>query len=222
MFIPGRLSRTTLGDVLAGLGRLEATGYLRLEELPPSGLVHRLEFYDGRLTQVSSPFGVALGTLLSGGEQDWLVPEGRLSLGEEWVHSGRASADAVRDALREQRAARLEYLFGLKEARLSFHPQREAPVGGVAVEPLAFPELVSGRRRFMVRDAGQPADTRRSMILETLGLGPNATRDDVRAAFRQLARSLHPDSSRSLGTEERAQLNQRFARVSSVYHELIA
>jgi hypothetical protein len=57
--------------------------------------------------------------------------------------------------------------------------------------------------------------------LELLGLGPHATLKDVRAAYRRLARELHPDLHPGAVGDERAQLEARFRAVHEAYRRLV-
>lgn len=54
-----------------------------------------------------------------------------------------------------------------------------------------------------------------------LELKRGASRDEVRAAFRRLARRLHPDACVAAPSAMRERAAQRFARLSSAYHELM-
>ncbi|HET7135299.1 MAG TPA: DnaJ domain-containing protein, partial [Casimicrobiaceae bacterium] len=48
----------------------------------------------------------------------------------------------------------------------------------------------------------------------TLGVGRDATADQIKAAYRKLARKYHPDVSKEAGTEE------KFKEVSEAYETL--
>lgn len=50
---------------------------------------------------------------------------------------------------------------------------------------------------------------------QILGVTPDATREQIRAAYRKLARTHHPDAT---GTPESA---QRFARISTAYEQML-
>jgi DnaJ domain len=216
MLIPGRLGRTTLGDVLGGLLRLEVTGTLELCELPPSSRRHLIELTEGRVSSVRSDVGASLAVLLGDGTFQASVP-GRTAA-ELWVEGG-VPKQVVQSALDKQRRARLEYLFALPDARLAFHPRAVQSGAGLPLPELGPREVLSGRRRYAERPSGESPS--RSKRLETLGLPPDATLEDVRRAFREIARSLHPDQLGGVEREERERLARRFAQISAVYHELV-
>ena len=53
--LPGRLERSTLGDVLGALYRSGATGALRLDEAGPQGSQHVIYLRDGLIANIDSP-----------------------------------------------------------------------------------------------------------------------------------------------------------------------
>jgi hypothetical protein len=57
--------------------------------------------------------------------------------------------------------------------------------------------------------------------LEVLGLGPEATLKEVRAAYRRLARELHPDLHPGAAGDERARLEARFRALHEAYRRLV-
>lgn len=64
-----------------------------------------------------------------------------------------------------------------------------------------------------------PFDARRAL---TAHLGPDYTAVELRRAYRQLARRIHPDRHQHLGESERARLTREFADLSAQYQELLA
>jgi hypothetical protein len=220
MLIPGKLSRTSLGDVLGGLARLEASGRLELVELPPSRHVHWIELRAGQIASVLSPVGPSLLRMLGNGSARPLAV-GRTAA-EAWLDSGH-SEPMVREALEQQRRMRLEYLFALRDARLGFRALSPVGLTGLELRNLSPTEVLPGRQRHSprVHHAG-PVAPPREHLLGTLGLASGASPEDVKRAFRDLARRLHPDARPASATpEERARLAQRFAQVSRAYHELV-
>jgi hypothetical protein len=65
-------------------------------------------------------------------------------------------------------------------------------------------------------------DDPRRRALSTLGLGPRASKEDVRRAFRRLAIDLHPDRHATASAATRDRNAARFAEVSAAYHLLVA
>jgi hypothetical protein len=56
VYLPGRLSRSTLGDLLGALHRHRVTGVIELRELSESsGLCHRIALVQGLVAQVDTP-----------------------------------------------------------------------------------------------------------------------------------------------------------------------
>jgi hypothetical protein len=62
---------------------------------------------------------------------------------------------------------------------------------------------------------------RQAAAMRTLGLCGLADRQDVKRAYRKLARQLHPDLNRALDQARKRQNEQRLATVNSAYRELM-
>ena len=56
---------------------------------------------------------------------------------------------------------------------------------------------------------------------ETLGVGRDASEDDIRRAYRRLARALHPDLQPHSDADRRRALERRFAEVTAAYETLV-
>jgi hypothetical protein len=246
MNLPGRLRLTTLGDVLGALHRSGASGILELGE--DRGVTHRVYWTAGMITQVDTDlFRERLGDLLAG--QGFLgagalarlarrlLEAPRRRAGEILIEEGFVSPDLVSAGLRRQLRNRLDALFRLKDAQLTFRVPRprEAPQ-----TPLSPQEFLHGRPRARARarasaaaassTAGQapseaPPSPRvphgaRVRAYATLGLLPGADRATIQRAFRRLASNLHPDRFPNADSSERARLLSRFAELSAAYHSL--
>jgi DnaJ-like protein len=219
--LPGSLERSTLGDVLGALHRERVTGTLLLHELS-SGREHRhvIVWRDGLIHHVETTRRRAPGV---GGPGH--------SAAADWTRSGAASSELLE---------RLELLFELERARLSFRVMGPRPPQTPA--PLGPNQFLHGRRRS--RDAAgtarprppeaeapprpraegprrPPADTLRVQALRLLGLEGEPRADDVRAAFRRMARQWHPDRHPDVSEPIRAALGRRFAQISGAYEHLI-
>jgi hypothetical protein len=251
MQLPGRLSASTLGDLLGALHRARTTGTLELTEVrgprgrTVPGRVHRVHLRDGLVAAVETslpvpPIGEVLRRLgrIGEGAQRLLVARigagDRRAAGEILAASGLASGEAVHAALRAQLAARIEALFALEEATVAFRTAR--PLGPAArVVPLGPGDFLHGRAR--ARDRGResaPADAEprsearpvvedaRARARSLLGIERGAAADDVRRAFRRLARSLHPDRAAAAPMEEQRRRAARLAELSAAYHLLVA
>jgi hypothetical protein len=203
--LPGSLERSTLGDVLGVLHRERVTGTLWLDEVS-CGREHRhvIVWRDGLIHQVETTRRRSPGAVASG-----------CRAAPDWTQSGTPSS-----ALLE----RLEALFELERARLSFRVMGPRPAQAPA--PLRPSEFLHGRRRS--RDAAAAPPPRRSEMepsraqsLRLLGLQGEPRADDVRAAFRRMARQWHPDRHPGVSEPTRAALGRRFAQITGAYEHLI-
>jgi len=244
MKLPGRLRLTTLGDVLGEIHRAGASGVLELTD--ERGAIHRVFWADGMITQVDTElFRQRLGDLLAG--QGFLgaralarlarrlLEAPRQRAGEILIEEGFVSSDLVSAGLRRQLRQKLESLFQLKDAQLTFRvPRPHEPHR----TPLSPGEFLHGRPRARPRaraathdkaggaTASEPSSAvsappgARSRAYATLGLLPGADRASIQQAFRRLALSLHPDRFPNAHPSERARLLSRFAEISAAYHAL--
>jgi hypothetical protein len=245
MQLPGRLRLTTLGDALGALHRAAASGVLELTE--DRGATHRIHFVQGAIIDVETGlFRQRLGDLLAG--QGFLGARALARLarrlleaptrraGEILVEEGLASSELISAGLRRQLRHKLDALFQLRDAQMTFRVPRPRAAGAA---PLSPGEFLHGRPRKRARTqaqvaAGSPepppasAPAPRAMphglrtrAYATLGLLPGADRATVQQAFRRLARSLHPDRHPDANPSERARLLSRFAELSAAYHALV-
>jgi DnaJ-domain-containing protein 1 len=65
------------------------------------------------------------------------------------------------------------------------------------------------------------ADPRRLAALRLLGIAAAADPEDVKRAYRRLARALHPDLQPGVDAERRRALERRFAEVTAAYEALV-
>lgn len=66
-----------------------------------------------------------------------------------------------------------------------------------------------------------PPDPRRAAALRLLGVDAAADLDEVKRAYRRLARALHPDLHPELDDQRRRTLERRFAEVTAAYDTLV-
>lgn len=227
MQLKSRLGRTTFGDVLGTVHRAGASGVLEIHE-PTSGRTHRVHFSEGKVIQVdldgaSTPL---LTILRERGALDAELPRRTLLramashrlVGDVLVSDFHVDKSVVDAALRRQILERLAKLEALKDGHLSFRvavrPPRNATAG------LDGKEFLPGRKRH--RDTATPAPPK--LVDDTpfriLGLSQQASLAEVRAAYRSLAKTLHPDLHPNASVEERAALGQRLARATEAYRAL--
>lgn len=217
MLLPGQLKDTTLGDLLGSLFRERATGFLELRE--SSGAVHRVEVREGKVHGVETERQAPrLGELLSVQE---LPPcdEGRL--GETLIAHGLVSHLQLEKALHRQMLARLEQLYSVADAAIRFRAPRPRADDPTLPQPLETHEFLEGRPRKRMPEASVSPRRAAQGALSVLGLGPNASKEDIRAAFRELAAAHHPDRHPGADSTARAHLFRRFAAISKAYHCLI-
>lgn len=228
----------TLGDVLGAIFRARATGTMALRETAgaSAGREHRVRFARGCVSSVSGPPGSpTLGDVLR--HRGLLSPTGvrtleakvrerpRPRVGEILVRERLVASEAVAAALRAQARARLEALFRVSEATVSFRDDADCAQGEAVLPPA---EYLRGRPRARDRRARAGATASRTTrvadarttALRTLGLPVDATDSDVHAAFRRLAGLLHPDRHPDASVAERATISARFASISAAYHTL--
>jgi hypothetical protein len=236
MKLPGRLRSTTLGDVLGALHRASATGTLELAE--DRGRTHRVYLVEGLVAAVeveeaTAPLAEILRRERAADEQVLRQSvlralTSRRLVGEVLVDDFCVAPSVVGRALRQQILARLTLIERLADARISFRVAVRAPRGALgsrAGGPLGPTEFLHGRRRARER-AGHVAAARTPSTDEgawhVLGLEPGAQAEDIRRAYRRLARHLHPDLHPEATDEERRSLSVRFAEVSEAYRTLCA
>lgn len=250
MQLPGRLSASTLGDLLGALHRGRATGALELVETASArgttvpGRTHRIQLVDGLVVAVESDVPVPrIGEILRGQGRLDARTIGRLLVqlasgdarpaGAILVEDGGVPPELVDAALRTQLRAKLEPLYGLEDAVVRFRAPRAR--AGRRPTPLSPREFLDGRPRARdrvrgprsvpppePRDEAQVSDLDDDAARRALGLGPSAGRDEVRRAFRKLAARLHPDKLVAASDAERAKSAAELARLSAAYHRLVA
>jgi hypothetical protein len=232
--LPGLLAATTLGDLLGRLYRGGVNGVLELVERQGlgAGRSHRIHFDAGLIDEVETTLSAPrLGDVLV---REGTVSEQQLSrvellrnsagrIGETLVAERLVSPFAVREALHSQLELRLEALFALTDAFVRFHVRRGRRVDPNRPRPLSAREFLTGRPRKRGSDshAARTLSAAERGALRVLGLSPAANSGEVRSAFRQQAREIHPDRHPHASPERRAELLRRFAELSRAYHLLV-
>jgi hypothetical protein len=236
MNLPGRLTRTTLGDLLGMLHRAGASGVLELVEASGSraGKSHRVFLSGGLVDDVETdhehpPLGEllaregalsreALATLLRRMVE---TPERRA--GEILIAERLANEALIGAALRWQLRSRLETVFRLADGQVRFHVRRPPRRQSSAV--LTPREFLHGRRRARA-DGGSRAtghareQAQREAAFRVLGVDAGTDPTLVRQAYRRLAAVHHPDRHPQATAEELRDLVQRFTRISAAYRTL--
>jgi hypothetical protein len=79
----------------------------------------------------------------------------------------------------------------------------------------------SGRSKNRTRPPRAPEHSKTTSAREVLGVRPNASRDDITAAYRKMARMYHPDKVAGLGPEFGELAERRTKEINAAYAELI-
>jgi hypothetical protein len=148
MQLPGRLSASTLGDVLGTLHRGRTTGTLELIELSGSNGRHKIHLRDGLVVGLDTTHAVPrLGELLRQRELVGARALARLVLridagdrrpaGTILIEDAAVPPELVEQGLRAQLVAKLEPLYRMSDAALRFYPLR-ATDKSTPLAPSAF------------------------------------------------------------------------------------
>ena len=153
--------------------------------------------------------------------------------GEVLIDDFFISPAVVGSALRRQVVLRLAALESVSDARVAFRvalrPPRGALTGRHAAgpgrpswdAPLGPQEFLRGRRRARERAASQRSSPPVGTPHDVLGLPDGAAIDEVKRAYRRLARTVHPDLHPEATDAERRSLQSRFAALTDAYRSLI-
>lgn len=214
-----RLRDTTLGDVLGACHRARLDGSLELDDGTRRRVLHL------RCGQVCAVEGEppSFGELASARglvEPDAIEHTLRARpspqrIGQRLV-AARLLSTRARDALvQEQRALRLDALFGLEDAAITLSAMRPLPAGAAELPPMLPSRVLAGRPRRRARIAVSVDPSRRE-ALAVLGLGPDATASAIRERYRSLVLALHPDRDAARSPER----DQRLREVLSAWRSL--
>lgn len=251
MQLPGRLARTTLGDLLGRIYRASATGALELSITTPHAQKHRVHCNRGLVVGVELGLQTPpdrIGELLVreglASDEDIAYALTRQEIlgslaprhGELLVKLGIVSAEIRDAALRKQSRKRLDALFALVDGRdgeVRFHVgpgARPSARGENKMNaPLLPRDFLHGRRRARVKKHQAQAQItvpqltfERLKAMRVLGVAPSADEAAIRRAFRTAAARVHPDRHPDAPAAERARLHLELAELSAAYHLLCA
>jgi DnaJ-domain-containing protein 1 len=147
------------------------------------------------------------------------------SLAEQLVHQLAGVRVAIRPELAPEPADEADRRMLAAMA----HPRRLDQIWPLARTPrfrllafLHFLRAVDALDAVGVAAPVRPVDDRRAAALRLLGVTDGAAHDDVKRAYRRLARALHPDLQPDANAEHRRTLERRFAEVTAAYESLQA
>jgi DnaJ like chaperone protein len=136
----------------------------------------------------------------------------RAALARPWLEPGPL-ARAVRDLLPLQ--GRVELVRALYAVALADAPltRSEAEALRAVVQALEVPEGVAREVSEAFLGAGEPH-------YRTLGLAPQASDEELRAAYRRLAAEHHPDRVQALAPEAATEASERFHAIAQAWQEI--
>jgi DnaJ-domain-containing protein 1 len=192
MHLPGRLSRTTLGDLLGRLHRSHASGAL---ELRARGRRHRIHLERGAVIAVDLEVDDASDDARDDLDRLFALLD-ETDAGEATIrfHVGVGARAPRRSPVPIDTR---EILYGRRRAR-----DRDVDPNGEITT-----QLFSSARERACRLLGVPAD---------------ADHATVRRAFRNAASRVHPDRFAALPDVERTRLQSALAELTAAYHLLVA
>jgi DnaJ-domain-containing protein 1 len=211
--LPGRLDRTTLGDVLGALHRYGVSGTLKLLQATASGRIeHSIAWHEGLIHDVTCSRGP------------------------------RSADSALQSQSTTARLERLNALFALDGLQLRFEVMHPARRHGRPLLPAEFlsgrPRWRDRLDTEATRDSSPQAAAPRWAASATsspsgplsspslawarhlLGVAPHASPATLRAAFRRCAGRWHPDRSNLGDAGAAREAHQRFLRVVAAYEQL--
>jgi hypothetical protein len=248
LILPGRLSTTTLGDLLGVCFRAHISGILELTEDagPVAGRAHRLRFDAGLIQGIESPLGapplgellVNVGSLTRHQHFELLLRLQGMpdkSTGQWLAEFHWVEPDTLRRVVQQQLSDRLTALFTLPDARVAYRIGRTLAHRAVEAQPLPPEIFLHGRPRSRDRNAKPPAtsarqcphhdlglrDSARVHALLSLGLTPQSGTGDVKKAFHRMVSRLHPDRHVSAPPSQQDAARRRFVQIVNAYNTLM-
>jgi DnaJ like chaperone protein len=107
----------------------------------------------------------------------------------------------------------LHYLFGIAHADGSFSPQEERTLNRMA-QLLGISMTDYGSVAAMYTPANNNAN------YEILGISSNASEDEIKKAYRQMALKFHPDKVSHLGEDVRRSAEEKFKNIQAAYEDI--
>lgn len=106
----------------------------------------------------------------------------------------------------------LNYLFGIAAADNLYHPDEVEVIGNIAGYMGVTPADFASIRAMYVKSTGWAYD-----VLE---ITSNATNDEVKKAYREMAKKHHPDKVAHLGDDIRKSATEKFQKINAAYEEI--
>lgn len=106
----------------------------------------------------------------------------------------------------------LHFLFGVAWADGSYHPEEIETIGQIGhLLGISGPDYASVKAMFV-------KDTARAYII--LEIGPEATDEEVKKAYRKMALKYHPDRVTHLGVDIQKAAHGKFQELNNAYNEI--
>ena len=113
-----------------------------------------------------------------------------------------------------QRLALLQYLFGIAQADGRMDPAERRLLQTIATY------LGISVKDFGSHEAMYESRPTRESDYKILEISPNATNDEVKKAYRKMAKKYHPDKVSTLGEEFQKAAKEKFQRVQEAYDNI--
>lgn len=125
----------------------------------------------------------------------------------------RSIAHAIRYQMAyHSRLQLLHYLFGIAKADGQISSEEENEVRKIAgFLGISSPDYASIKAMFIRETGGD---------YKILEISPDASPDEIKSAYRKMAKKYHPDKVATLGEEVRAKAEEKFKEVQDAYENL--
>jgi len=131
-------------------------------------------------------------------KQDINIPEVSLQVGQYMDYSSRLQL--------------LHYLFGIASADGSYHPVEVSVIEQISgYMGISSSDFLSVKAMFVKNPA---------WAYDVLEITKDATNDEVKKAYRELAKKHHPDKVGHLGEDIRKSATEKFQKINAAYEEI--
>ncbi len=106
----------------------------------------------------------------------------------------------------------LHYLFGISAADGIYHPDELEMISTVSTYMGITSGDFSSLKAMFVKDPG--------WAYRVLEINPEATNEEVKKAYREMAKKHHPDKMANLGDDIKRSATEKFQKINSAYEEI--